>query len=148
MRFIMHVEHERTPTCSPGTPAPRRITMNPEFLQDVLDKHSRWVRGRVMQSCHGDLSLPCRAGVPATYGNGSVEVRSVIGFFVLLCAHLRDEDLCSYYAAASTLWRRRSNPARPYMVRLMTFSRLICPSTVLQGSVKAACTASRSWRGC
>src|SRR4051812_29884677 len=25
MRFIMHVEHERTPTCSPGTPAPRRI---------------------------------------------------------------------------------------------------------------------------
>jgi hypothetical protein len=68
------------------------------------------------------------------------------GFFVLLCAHLRDEDLCSYYAAASTLWRRRSNPARPYMVRLMTFSRLICPSTgpVLQGSVKAACTASRS----
>src|SRR3954469_18519261 len=70
------------------------------------------------------------------------------GFFVLLCAHLRDEDLCSYYAAASTLWRRRSNPARPYMVRLMTFSRLICPSTgpVLQGSVKAACTASRSWR--
>ena len=30
--------------------------------------------------------------------------------------------------------------------RLMTFSRLICPSTgpVLQGSVKAACTASRS----
>src|SRR4051794_21394252 len=34
--------------------------------------------GRVMQFCHGDLSLPCRAGVPATYGNGSVEVRSVI----------------------------------------------------------------------
>src|SRR4051794_5127017 len=33
---------------------------------------------RVMQFCHGDLSLPCRAGVPATYGNGSVEVRSVI----------------------------------------------------------------------
>src|SRR3954471_4758667 len=74
--------------------------------------------------------------------------RTIIWFFVLLCAHLRDEDLCSYYAAASTLWRRRSNPARPYMVRLMTFSRLICPSTgpVLQGSVKAACTASRSWR--
>jgi hypothetical protein len=68
------------------------------------------------------------------------------GFFVLLCAHLRDEDLRSSYAAASTLWRRRSKPARSYMVRLMTFSRLICPSTgpVLQGSVKAACTASRS----
>ena len=50
------------------------------------------------------------------------------------------------YAAASTLWRRRSNPARPYMDRLMAFNRLICPSTgpVLQGSVKAACTASRS----
>src|SRR4051794_13414499 len=30
--------------------------------------------------------------------------------------------------SASTRWRRRSNPARPYMVRLMTFSRLICPS--------------------
>src|SRR3954465_15374575 len=31
-----------------------------------------------MQFCHGDLSLPSRAGVPATYGNGSVEVTSVI----------------------------------------------------------------------
>jgi HipA-like protein len=73
---------------------------------------------------------------------GAITIR----FFVLLCAHLRDEDLRSSYAAASTLWRRRSKPARPYMVRLMTFSRLICPSTgpVLQGSVKAACTASRS----
>jgi len=50
------------------------------------------------------------------------------------------------YAAASTLWRRRSKPARPYMDRLMAFNRLICPSTgpVLQGSVRAACTASRS----
>src|SRR4051812_11167509 len=72
------------------------------------------------------------------------------GFFVLLCAQLLEEvfGLIFSYAAASTRWRRRSNPARPYMVRLMTFSRLICPSTgpVLQGSVKAACTASRSWR--
>src|SRR4051812_25451753 len=31
-----------------------------------------------MQFCHGDLSLPSRAWVPATYGNGSVEVTSVI----------------------------------------------------------------------
>src|SRR3954449_3261466 len=70
------------------------------------------------------------------------------GFFVLLCAQLLEEGegRIFSYAAASTLWRRRSNPARPYMDRLMTFNRLICPSTgpVLQGSVKAACTASRS----
>src|SRR4051812_34930516 len=33
---------------------------------------------RAMQFCHGDLSLPSRAWVPATYGNGSVEVTSVI----------------------------------------------------------------------
>src|SRR3954471_24439382 len=52
------------------------------------------------------------------------------GFFVLLCAQLLEEvsGLIFSYAAASTLWRRRSNPARPYMDRLMTFSRLICPS--------------------
>src|SRR5918993_5984538 len=31
-----------------------------------------------MQFCHGDLSLSSRAWVPATYGNGSVEVTSVI----------------------------------------------------------------------
>src|SRR3954468_22215881 len=42
------------------------------------DVRSYSIVGRVMQFCHGDLSLPCRAGVPATYGNGSVEVRSVI----------------------------------------------------------------------
>jgi hypothetical protein len=69
-------------------------------------------------------------------------------FFVLLCAQLLEEveGRIFSYAAASTLWRRRSNPARPYMDRLMTFNRLICPSTgpVLQGSVRAACTASRS----
>src|SRR4051794_19712048 len=88
----------------------------------------------------------CR-GSRQSGAQGYAVVRRVdLRFFVLLCAHLRDEDVRSCYAAASTLWRRRSNPARPYMVRLMTFSRLICPSTgpVLQGSVKAACTASRS----
>src|SRR5687767_14420255 len=77
-----------------------------------------------------------------------VSLLSNDGFFVLLCAQLLEEvgGLIFSYAAASTLWRRRSKPARPYMDRLMTFSRLICPSTgpVLQGSVKAACTASRS----
>src|SRR3954469_15257687 len=71
-------------------------------------------------------------------------------FFVLLCAQLLEEvgGRIFSYATASTLWRRRSNPARPYMDRLMAFNRLICPSTgpVLQGSVKAACTASRSCR--
>ena len=45
-----------------------------------------------------------------------------------VCVNRIGMDLCSYYAAAGTLWRRRLNPARPYMVRLMTFSRLICPS--------------------
>src|SRR4051812_43808546 len=57
-------------------------------------------------------------------------VKQKRGFFVLLCAQLLEEvsGLIFSYAAASTLWRRRSNPARPYMDRLMTFSRLICPS--------------------
>ena len=68
------------------------------------------------------------------------------GFFVLLCAHLLKEVIgwVFSYAEASTLWRRRSKPARPYMERLMAFNRLICPSTgpVLQDSVRAACTAS------
>jgi hypothetical protein len=89
------------------------------------------------------------------YGRSLIGNREIVllvsmnhGFFVLLCAQLLEEviGMIFSYATASTLWRRRSNPARPYMERLMTFSRLICPSTgpVLQGSVKAACTASRS----
>src|SRR4051812_23283392 len=72
--------------------------------------------------------------------------RLAAGFFVLLCAQLLEEvnGRVFSYAAASTLWRRRSKPARPYMDRLMAFNRLICPSTgpVLQDSVRAACTAS------
>jgi hypothetical protein len=67
-------------------------------------------------------------------------------FFVLLCAQLLGEvnGRVFSYAVASTLWRRRSKPARPYMERLIAFNRLICPSTgpVLQDSVSAACTAS------
>ena len=67
------------------------------------------------------------------------------GFFVLLCAQLLEEveGRIFSYAAASTLWRRRSNPARPYMDRLMTFNRLICPSTgpCCKGGVRAACTS-------
>src|SRR5690242_5349979 len=74
--------------------------------------------------------------------------RPQVRFFILLCAHLGDEVPCYPYGAASTRRRRRSNPARPYMDRLMTFNRLIWPSTgpVLQGIVRAACTASRSCR--
>jgi hypothetical protein len=89
---------------------------------------------------------------PAEILSGGMTVMMLMsmnyGFFVLLCAQLLEEveSRIFSYAAASTLWRRRSNPARPYMDRLMAFNRLICPSTgpVLQGSVKAACTASRS----
>src|SRR3954449_12906525 len=60
----------------------------------------------------------------------AVSLLSDDGFFILLCAQLLEEvfGLIFSYAAASTRWRRRSNPARPYMVRLMTFSRLICPT--------------------
>src|SRR4051794_2429308 len=60
-----------------------------------------------------------------------VQARAKLRFFVLLCAQLLEEveGWIFSYAAASTLWRRRSNPARPYMDRLMTFNRLICPSS-------------------
>src|SRR4051812_22757571 len=56
MRFIMRVEHERTTACPPGTLAPRRKAMTPELLQDVLDKHSRWVKGLAGGAC-ANLSL-------------------------------------------------------------------------------------------
>src|SRR3954447_9831050 len=51
-------------------------------------------------------------------------------------------------ACPSTRQRRRSNPARPYISRLMTLSRLTWPSTwpLLHGSVSAARTASSSRR--
>src|SRR3954453_901249 len=80
--------------------------------------------------------------------SGGLTGRRQTGFFVLLCAHLWDEVPCYPYGAAGTRRRRRSNPARPYMDRLMTFNRLIWPSTgpVLQVIVRAACTASRSCR--
>src|SRR3954449_11084417 len=47
-----------------------------------------------------------------------------------------------------TRCRSSSKPARPYIWRLIVFSRLIWPSTglVLQGSARAARTAGRSWR--
>jgi hypothetical protein len=81
-------------------------------------------------------------------GNSLCQPASNIGFFVLLCAQLlaEVEGRVFSYAAAMTRLRRRLKPARPYMERLMTFNRLICPSTgpVLQGSVRAACTAARS----
>jgi hypothetical protein len=48
--------------------------------------------------------------------------------------------------AASTRARSRSKLARPYICRLMTFSRVTCPSTgpLLQGSSNAAVTAASS----
>jgi hypothetical protein len=51
-------------------------------------------------------------------------------------------------ACPSTRQRSRSNPARPYISRLMTLSRLTWPSTcpLLHGSVRAARTASSSRR--
>jgi hypothetical protein len=101
--------------------------------------HSAWGQCEVWRGT-------TRAG--SSFGKNAKISLTITGFFVLLCAQLLEEviGLIFSYATASTLWRRRSNPARPYMERLMTFSRLICPSTgpVLQGSVKAACTASRS----
>ena len=49
-----------------------------------------------------------------------------------------------YAMTASTRSFSRSNPARPYIWRLMVLSRLICPSTgpLLQGCVSAFLTAS------
>src|SRR4051794_16097990 len=46
------------------------------------------------------------------------------------CVHIFEmKFLVTLTGAASTRRRRRSNPARPYMDRLMTFNRLIWPST-------------------
>lgn len=57
----------------------------------------------------------------------------------------------AYAIDAQAARRRRCSkpkPARLYIWRLSTLSRLICPSTglVLQGRDRAACTAGRSWR--
>ena len=52
----MDVEREPPPACPLGTYAPPRKTMTPELLQDVLDKHSRWVRGLAGGAC-ANLSL-------------------------------------------------------------------------------------------
>jgi hypothetical protein len=82
----------------------------------------------------------CPAGSPVSSGSRViVQVTGSAGcqqwfrkrFFVLLCAQLLEEveGRIFSYAAARTLWRRRSNPARPYMDRLMTFNRLISPSS-------------------
>jgi len=49
-------------------------------------------------------------------------------------------------AACSTRARSSSDPARPYIVRLITFSRFTWPSTgpLLQASLRPACTAASS----
>src|SRR3954469_14076097 len=65
-----------------------------------------------------------RVCVPSFDVTGFLSMRHqwfTFGFFVLLCAQLLEEvnGWIFSYAAASTLWRRRSNPARPYMERLM-----------------------------
>src|SRR4051812_31951928 len=55
------------------------MTARPISDQELLTSSSDVSDSRrAMQFCHGDLSLPSRAWVPATYGNGSVEVTSVI----------------------------------------------------------------------
>jgi hypothetical protein len=53
---------------------------------------------------------------------------------------------CRDQAACNTRRRSRSMLARPYIWRLSSLSLVICPSTcpVLQGSVRAACTAGNS----
>lgn len=53
---------------------------------------------------------------------------------------------CGSHYAGSRRARRSSGPARPYIVRLSAFKRLICPSVcpLLQGSVIAFLTASMS----
>ena len=54
----------------------------------------------------------------------------------------------SVHATCRTRWRRRSNLARPYMLRLISLRRLTCPLTgpLLQGSTMAARTATSSCR--
>src|SRR5262249_35644748 len=51
-------------------------------------------------------------------------------------------------AASSTRARSNTNPARPYICRLIVFNRFTCPSTgpLLHVSVTAACTAASSRR--
>ena len=64
--------------------------------------------------------------------------------FTLQCVFLT--SCCSGHYTGSRRARRSSGPARPYIVRLKAFRRLICPSVwpLLQGSVIAFCTASMS----
>jgi hypothetical protein len=54
----------------------------------------------------------------------------------------------SAHPAFRTLARSSANPARPYICRLIIFSRLTCPSTgpLLHFPVSAAATAASSWR--
>lgn len=52
--------------------------------------------------------------------------------------------IAPHQVAHSTRLRKRAKPARPYIMRLKTFSRLTCPSTgpLLHGHSKAAATAA------
>src|SRR5262249_42934590 len=52
-----------------------------------------------------------------------------------------------FYAACNTRALKRSKFARPYICRLIVFSRLTCPSIgpLLQGNSSAAASAAYSW---
>ena len=65
------------------------------------------------------------------------------GFYALSVQHLTMDGFHGRTRALS-----RSKPARPYIWRSITFSRLMCPSSgpLLRRAVMASCTASKSPR--
>ena len=82
-----------------------------------------------------------RAGVLRDYRLRIAAVMRVSGARNLVLPHFA---CCFDYAAWRTRARSSWKPARPYMVRLSIFSRLICPSTglVVHGRSSAAWMAT------
>src|SRR5918995_505775 len=90
MRSIMDPEREAPPACHLGTYAPSRKTMTPELLQDVLDKHSRWVKGLAGGVC-ANLSLANLEGLDLS----KVDLRwAKLGGAKMARAHLAGAKLC------------------------------------------------------
>ena len=80
----MDLEREPPTACRLGTYAPSRKTMTPELLQDVLDKHSRWVKGLAGGVC-ANLSLANLEGLDLS----KVDLRwAKLGSAKLARAHL------------------------------------------------------------
>ena len=68
--------------------------MTPEFLQDVLDRHSRWVRG-LAGGARADLSLSNLEGLDLCYVDlrGALLRGAKLARANLACARLSGSDL-------------------------------------------------------